>query len=856
MNGWILTAGASAPEIERGISEASKHGIQIERVDPKEVDLLVDPKATVIHLRGQPVDLPDFAVAAFFEDFDLHNLAVLEQLEALGTLCLNTASTIFLSANKLRTHLRLAQAGIPTPKTLLLHPASTVDDLRRHFELPLVVKPIDGSKGEGVELIRTDEALEAFLQTALAKSGLSTWVAQEYIQASHGKDLRILVIDRKPVFAMLREGKAGTFTSNYSTGGKVSAWTMDDALKALAQKVIDATGLNMGGIDVLLGDDGYQVCEINSMPGFQGIEQCSDINVPMALFRSIGLQLAGKRKSPFQMRAFLAKRPQSKSLCEHLALTTGADTLQNFVGLCMDPKSTQQQVLDNILRLNANCERGKQLGFSSIQSIEEFRQRVPLSEWPDYAEAAKVMEGGAQDQLFAGATPYFILTSGSTGQPKHLPESELGALAKSLTGRLRTTALVSTQPNLLQGYFLPLSNRPSFGQTEAGIPIGSASGLTLSAVPEAIRKRMAFPLECYSVTKQADFDLISLCFALARDIRAIIGNNATRAEQLFELASEQADVLIESIASGKLPANIKLEDSLRQAMEAELQAQPERADELRKLRDQGDFIPRHYWPRLKLFSCWLSGSVGRFADSVRNYLPEDCVLFDCGYGASEGKFNVPLRPERASGALAIHAGFYEFIPEDGGEPLLAHELEDQQRYELIITNFSGLNRYRIHDLVRVDGFTGRTPNIVFETKSGEVANIAGEKIAPRTVIDAFESLPKALREPVHHYALLEGEDDHHWLCVEARAGNQEVDVAALAAQFNAAMESQSMVYKVFRDQNQIGPCKGILCRSGWRDALYAERIRPGQSSAQIKLPVILRKPLNESFILKREAHTI
>ncbi|MDF3057432.1 MAG: alpha-L-glutamate ligase, RimK family [Rariglobus sp.] len=852
MNGWILHSGQPLPEIRRGIDEAAANKIKIELVDPKEVDLVLDPQATAILLRGAPVPLPDFVIAAFLEEPDYYNIALLRHLELLGSLCVNTAQTIQNTGDKLLTHHLLVSAGIPTPRTLLLHRGMTAGDVLRHFELPLVFKLLNGSKGESVELIHTRDELEKRLALLSQSASGQHWLAQDYIKRSHGRDLRVLVIDRKPAVGMLRQGAAGSFKSNFSLGGSVSHWPLTDEVRALAQKVIDAVGLNIGGIDLLLNDGEFLVCEANSMPGFQGIEKCCDLNVPAAIFRSIGKQLAYKRKSPFQMRAFLSAESGPLSICERLAASRDADALNYFIGLCDDPERVQRAVLNDILTRNAGSARGQALGFREITDVEGFRQRVPASDWTACADDARRMETGETDLLFEGATKHFLITSGSTGKAKYLPESDRGALAKSMTGRLRTTAIARQNPGLLEGAILPLSNSPTFGTTSAGIPIGSASGLTLAAVPASFQKRMAFPIDCYAIDKPAVLDQVIMRLALEQDVRAIITNNAARAQQLFELARASAPAFIQDIEAGSLSPELDLPADLRAKIEATLKPNPARAAELRALLADGRFSPRYYWPKLSIFSCWLAGSVGRFAAGIRNVLPETCRLFDCGYGASEGKFNIPLKPETPAAPLAIHAGFYEFIPLEGGAPLLAHELKDQTSYQLVVTNYSGLYRYDIHDIVRVDGFTGRTPNIYFETKSGEIANLAGEKISPTTVMQSFEALPSELKNQVRHYALQEGKKDHHWLCLEPKEG-EVLDAERFGRLFNEAMETISTVYKLLRGQSVIQDCRTVVLRPGWQASLYARRVTPGQSTAQVKLPVILREPLDETLVAYRQA---
>lgn len=841
MNGWILHAGEPAPELKRAVQSAAAHAVKLQVIDPKSVSVVIDADSVDVFVHGIAVAPPSFAIAGFVEEPDYYNLALLQHLESLGVLCVNTAQTLLNTGDKLRTHHLLHAQGIVCPKTVLVHPGMQTDDLLQHLGLPLILKVLRGSKGQGVMMIKTRHELDNLLQLIQAGGMQDDLIAQQYVASSHGRDLRVLVVDRQPLVAMLRtSASVEQFKSNFSQGGSVKAWPLDDELRALSKKVIDAIGLNIGGIDLLFTDAGYLVCEVNSIPGFQGIESCHEgMDVPAQILRSIARQLAGRRRTPLQMRAFMRGLPGGESVTRRLAQAPDLERLQDFLGLCDTPAPTQEAVLLDILRSNAHTEIGQRLGFDAVTDVASFRARVPVSNWVDYANASERMRAGEQNLLFAGEVQHFINTSGTTGGIKYIPESEAGAQAKAITGRLRTGAIVVRAPSVLQGALLPLSNSPSMDTTATGVAIGSASGLTLAAVPEEIRSRMAFPIEVLSIPEQSALDDVLLRFALAKDVRAIVVNNAGRAEQLFLRARAQAQALIDDIASGTLCAGLSLPPDLREKLQAQWQPNPQRAAQLATLLAQDLFMPRGYWPQLRVFSCWLAGSVGRYTESIRAFLPEGCCLFDCGYGASEGKFNVPLREETPAGPLALHAGFYEFVPLDGGAPLLAHQLQDQTAYHLLVTTYSGLYRYDLHDIVRVDGFTGATPNIQFESKSGEIANLAGEKITAADITRAVALLPDALRRALRHVAVFPSPEDRSYgFYIEPHQAGT-LKAAELAPLLDDALRSAGLVYNIYRGQGLLKPAQVQLMQPGWLDALYEARTRPGATRAQVKLPVIL-----------------
>ncbi len=336
-------------------------------------------------------------------------------------------------------------------------------------------------------------------------------------------------------------------------------------------------------------------------------------------------------------------------------------------------------------------------------------------------------------------------------------------------------------------------------------------------------------------------------FALEQDVRGIFGNNAGRIEQLCLRAAAEAERIIDDIERGvAFPCRT---DTGADPCDAagKVCPNPERAEALRQVHArQGEFAPRGYWPKCEVIACWLSGSVGRYVEPVRRWFDRAAFFFDVGYGATEGKFNIPMAPSEPAGPLAIHAAFYEFKPLDGTDGMLrAHEVKTGESYELYITNYSGFYRYGMHDIIRVEGFTGTTPHIAFERKAGDVLSICGEKVAASTLIPIVAS---AVGEPLAHWCVVDDEREksyHFCLELERLPDNVAGSTRAYAQAIEHALNEETLIYPIFRGQNLLQP--------GWCEALYTQRTRSGQSRAQIKLPLVYEAvPLDDFEALTSE----
>src|SRR5439155_333388 len=122
---------------------------------------------------------------------------------------------------------------------------------------------------------------------------------------------------------------------------------------------------------------------------------------------------------------------------------------------------------------------------------------------------------------------------------------------------------------------------------------------------------------------------------------------------------------------------------------------PRRAAALaRVVEGHGRLVLGECWPDLSLVACWLGGSAGIQARHLDAHIGPRVARRDLGLVASEGRLTIPVDDHSAAGVLAVHATFFEFVPEEAIEepaphPLLAHELELGRRYYAIVSGGNG-----------------------------------------------------------------------------------------------------------------------------------------------------------------------
>jgi hypothetical protein len=134
------------------------------------------------------------------------------------------------------------------------------------------------------------------------------------------------------------------------------------------------------------------------------------------------------------------------------------------------------------------------------------------------------------------------------------------------------------------------------------------------------------------------------------------------------------------------------------------------------------------WPQLQLISCWNNAWADSQAKALGN-LFEGVPIQGKGLLSTEGAVTIPVMGYHLP---AYFSHFFEFIDATGTIHLL-HELQQGETYDTIITTGSGLYRYRLNDLVKVNSFYRGLPSLEFVGKSNVVTDMVGEKLSEAVV---------------------------------------------------------------------------------------------------------------------------
>ena len=199
---------------------------------------------------------------------------MLYKLERQGFYMVNPPTAIEHCVDKYDILALLEDVGVPVPRTLATESVS--EALKAFSELggDVVVKPIFGSRGQGATRIVDADIADTVFKAITFHHGVI--YMQEFVPHGHS-DIRAFVIDDRVVASMRRV--AESWKTNYSRGAKPAPTTINKEFEELAIKSAKAVGAKVAGVDILEGPKGPRIVDVNSQPGWKGLQVVTKVNI-------------------------------------------------------------------------------------------------------------------------------------------------------------------------------------------------------------------------------------------------------------------------------------------------------------------------------------------------------------------------------------------------------------------------------------------------------------------------------------------------------------------------------------------------------------------------------------------------
>lgn len=521
-------------------------------------------------------------------------------------------------------------------------------------------------------------------------------------------------------------------------------------------------------------------------------------------------------------------------------------------------KKSEKKLLDFIER-NKNTEFGKKYKFDGIKSIEDYQKKMPYTTFDDYKEMfERTLNNGEQNLVVKDRICYFAGTSGTTGKMKRIPVVKKTFKPFLKCGSIFTwnlkTIMKQKKRGLVYGKVFNLSEMGS-EDTPSGIRSGLISGYFTFSLKNILPLTTCVPNEILDNREKMDAMYIKARYAMQE--KNIICMNSVYMSAITDLANyicKNYEMIIKDIEDGKISDSIEISKELKTKLEKKLKPDKKRADELKEIFDNlkpGEPFINKIWKRLSLIISICTGEFAPFETKMRKYCGEDIAFSYSMYAASEATIACAFIPENKDYTLLYDSGFYEFIPTEGdSKPLLMNELKVGKTYEIIITNYAGLYRYRINDVIRLVGYDKDVPLLQFAYRKNQVTDIGGTHLTVETLALIIKKIEEETKVNVLDYSIYTNiniDPCRYEVFIEFDDKiPKKIDLSEI---FDKEISELNENYNLEYRSVSLGKTVVHVVKSGTYEKFRENKIKKGASVNQIKTVRLVGKKEDLEFLL-------
>lgn len=512
-----------------------------------------------------------------------------------------------------------------------------------------------------------------------------------------------------------------------------------------------------------------------------------------------------------------------------------------------------RQILKQILELNEQSEYGGAYNFAGIKGAHAYKKTVPVTSYQDYEGYIERMTKGEANVLTTEPIKYFALSSGTTGKQKYIPITERH---RKLTNSNMTFLLQGLINQTLppdrkagKGLLLMHMGKPS-GFTSGGLPTGAGTSEGIKAMRHILPYIWTSPLQILEMPNQQTANYLHLLFALKeQDLAYIMAPFPSGIVQLFSVLEEKWQSLLKDLAQGTISKELELDPQVKASLEHKLKPAPKRAKELEAQLSRGMAgIATRLWPNLAYISCVIGGSFSIYEDKLRYYtgkLPINSSV----YGATEAPIALTMKADDVTYVVTPRTAYFEFIPvseADSPTPsaLDLDQLKIGETYEILVTNFAGLYRYQLGDVVKVVDYYHQSPIIEFQYRKGQLLNLAAEKTSEAAVQQALAAAAEKWGTRVEDFTVrlnLDGAVGCYQFFLEVA----DPDKVLAQPENSRDILEQALIeanprYQAGLSAKRIAPMTLQVTKPGTFSLLRQSLLKKGASLNQVKIPRLIR----------------
>ncbi len=468
-------------------------------------------------------------------------------------------------------------------------------------------------------------------------------------------------------------------------------------------------------------------------------------------------------------------------------IEAGRQVLLDVTKQCREPMKVNEALLMRILDENKDTEYGKKYHFSEIKSVEDYQKNVPVSIYDDYIDyILRMTENGEENLITASPIHHYNKSSGTMGTPKRIPLSDeqmeqynlymknlpFGVIDKEIGHEWTGGKTIRIAESTAEETFLPC--KASYGAL--------SQKLTRQFRPY-LPILYTSPDEATFPVSGTDTRYLHARFALAEPgATGMVCAFYSYLLEMLRYIEKNWEMLADDIEKGTIDASVKIPEEVKATLAEKIKPMPERAEELREIFAKGfeePFVPK-VWKNMAYMIGIGTGGFKTYADMIKEkYTGDGIHMVKLGIGSSEGFVSATYRLDSEDTVLLPNSLFYEFLPLDAGDDfsqiVTIDKVEQGKDYELILTNVSGLYRYRTRDAVHIESFYENTPTVCFLYRIDQTVSIMGEKTTEEALRTAafetakelgfdlvdFSVYPDLKAEPVRYQYFMEISDMPH-----------------------------------------------------------------------------------------------
>jgi len=286
----ILSCSSKCYSTRRLREAALQRGHQVKVLNTLKFSIDLKEGEPDLYFRQKQLSQYDAVLPRIGASITYFGTAVVRQFEQMDVFSANSSAGISNSRDKLRSLQILSRHRIGIPESTFVRDKKDIlSAIERVGGAPVIIKLLEGTQGIGVLLAETVQSAEAIIE--LLQSQKQNVLIQKFIAESKGKDIRAFVVGDRVVAAMRRMAQGQEFRSNVHRGGTTEMVTLDEAYRETAVRAAQIMGLRVAGVDLLESKNGPQVMEVNSSPGLEGIERCTQLDIAGAIIDYMATQV-------------------------------------------------------------------------------------------------------------------------------------------------------------------------------------------------------------------------------------------------------------------------------------------------------------------------------------------------------------------------------------------------------------------------------------------------------------------------------------------------------------------------------------------------------------------------------------